>query len=152
MKEIKLIRYEQQTAVAINPDRYQLNRSGRLPWLQRALFWILRKLKANALETSITYKTIEIDTTKIIDALMRNRVDVERLYNKRAKYVVMGPEAFREFNNAAEVRYFMAFNFNTQIGMNRQITIMGMECIIVPRIEGFFVLPDLNEERSLALG
>jgi hypothetical protein len=93
----------------------------------------------------VTYKTTEIDTSKILEALMKNTRDVQMLYYKRAKYVVMGIEAFAQMSNEPHVHEMMRFNFNTRIGINRQFTALGLEVIVVPWIEGFFVLPELTK-------
>lgn len=149
---IHLIRQERHEAAILNPNRFEFNSKGRLPWLQKLLFKVLRWLKADSYDTTVEYTTVEIDQTSIIDALMRNRIDLERLYNKRARYVVMGPDDFRRFCTAPEINNMMMVNFTAPVGMNGKRTILGLEVVIVPWIDGFFVLPDLNEERSLAIG
>lgn len=149
---INLIRQEPRETAVLNPNRFEFNPRGRMPWLQKLLFKALRWLKADSYDTHIEYKTVEIDPPSIIDALMLNRVDVERLYNRRAKYVVMGPSDFHRFCTAPEIKDMLAFSFTVPIGMNGERTILGLEVVIVPWIEGFFVLPDLNEERMIALG
>lgn len=147
--KIRLIKTEQQTVAAINPDRFEFNPRGRFPWLQRWLFKLLAKLGANSLEKSVTYKTVEIDTTRILEALFENQRNVMELYNKRARYVVIGRKDFTRFCSDPEYRDPLYFNFSAPIGINNQRTILGLEVVVVPWIDGFFVLPDLNEERMV---
>lgn len=141
--KVRLIQYERSVNSIWVPDRYEFNPKGRLPWLQKLLFKVLRKLKADSFDTAVTYKTVEVDTDKILSALMENQRDIELLYHKRAKYVVMGPSDFSRFSGELEAHQFMRFNFNARIGLGRAITPMGLECVVVPWVEGFFVLPDL---------
>lgn len=150
--QIRLIKHEHQLATAIDPNRFELNQRGRWPWLQKLLFKLLRKLGANSLNTSVSYKTVEIDTKSILNALMENQRDVMTLYNKRARYIVMGPRDYARFTNDPECRDLLYFGFSVPIGMGNRRTIMGMEVVIVPWIEGFFVMPDLQDERMVRAG
>jgi hypothetical protein len=149
--KIHLLRQERHETAILNSNRFEFNSKGRLLWLQKLLFKVLRWLKADSYDTAIEYTTVEIDPSNIIDALMRNRVDVERLYNKRARYVVMGPRDFQRFSSAPEINSMLMFSFSTPIGMNGKQTILGLEVVIVPWIDGFFVLPDLESEHKIAL-
>lgn len=148
---INLISRERHATAILNPNRFEFNPEGRMPWLQRFLFKLLRWLKADSYDTSVTYTTVKIDPPNILDALMRNRVDVERLYNKRARYVVMGASDFQRFSTAPEINDMLRFNFMAPFGMNGQRTILGLDVVIVPWIEGFFVMPDLEGEQSIAI-
>lgn len=123
-----------------------------MPWLQRLLFKVLRWLKANSYNTTVTYQTIEIDTQDIFTALMKNRYDVEALYNKRARYVIMGPNDFMRFTKGAEAHDMMRIHFSAALGTKMKPNILGLEVVIVPWIDGFFVLPDLEQERAISLG
>lgn len=146
--KVHLIRRERHETAFLNPNRFELNPKGRAPWLQKLLFKVLRWLKADSYDTAIEYTTVQIDPSSIIDALMRNRVDVERLYNKRARYVVMGPGEFHRFCTGPETNSVMRLN----IGIHGKRTMLGLEVVIVPWIEGFFVLPDLDAIESIAIG
>lgn len=150
--KIRLIRHEQQAVTAISPNKYEFNSCGRLPWLQKLLFKLLSKLGANSLDRSVAYKTTEIDTSSILTALMESQRDVTMLYNKRARYVIMGPRDFARFSNEPEIRDMLRFHFTSQIGYNNTRAILGMEVVIVPWIDGFFVLPDLEDVRAVAAG
>jgi hypothetical protein len=112
------------------------------------LFKILRKLKADSFDRQVTYKHTVVDTDDILAALVKNQREVMMLYNKRAKYVVMGPRQLSKLAiQSPELMQMTRFRFNTQIGLNRQILPMGLEVVIVPWIDGFFVMPELNDER-----
>lgn len=148
--KIRLITYERQTATLIDPDRFEFNPRGRLLWLQRLIFQVLRWLRANSLQTSVSYETVEIDTSNILNALMENQRDVEMLYNRRARYVVMGPRDLARLCDQPEIRELMRFNFTSLIGINSRRTVLGLEVVVVPWVEGFFVLPDLEQERVVA--
>lgn len=142
---VRLVRQHRDVQSVWVPDRYEFNARGKWPWLQRRLFKILGKLKAYSYDQRVTYSTTEIDTTKILDAIMRNQHDVAMLMRGRAKYVVMGIDEFAEVSNDPAVRDFMRFNFNANVsdGYYHQ-TMLGLECVVVPWIKGFFVLPDLE--------
>lgn len=117
--------------------------------MQKLLFAILRRLGANSFVQSVTYTTTEIDTGKILDAVMRNQADAERLYFKRAKYVVMGPREFAQFSSTSGkdlYPQFMQFSFDARLGYGQTVTVFGLECVVVPWIEGFFVMPDLQTQ------
>lgn len=150
--KIRLIKHDRQLVTALDPKRFEFNPKGRLPWLQRWLFKLLGKLGANSLNESVTYTKVEIDTSRILDALLENQRDVMMLYNKSARYVVMGPKDFARFCGDPEYRDPLYFNFSAPIGMNGKRSILGLEVVIVPWIEGFFVLPDLAEERMVRAG
>lgn len=144
---VQLIRHTEQRATKWLPNRYEFNASGRLPRLQKLIFKVLGWLNANARDEKITYSTVEIDTGKILDAVIQNAGDAENLYFKRAKYIVMGPRDFARFaSEAPKSGYpqFMQFSFDAPLGYGRTVTVFGFECVVVPWIEGFFVMPELQ--------
>jgi hypothetical protein len=46
-----------------------------------------------------------------------------------------------------EIREALYFTFSSPIGINGKRTILGLEVVALPWIEGFFVLPDLQDEK-----
>jgi|ERR1051326_457519 hypothetical protein len=149
VNHVRLIRHIEQSATVLAPGRYEFNENGRLPWLQKLLFAILRRLRADSYDTKVNYTTVEVDTGKILDAVMQNACDAESLYFQRAKYIVMGPSDFARFTSEGPksglYADFMQFSFDARLGYGRTVTVFGLECVVVPWIEGFFVMPDLQQ-------
>lgn len=141
---IRLVRAETDTTSVWVPNRYEFNAKGKWPWLQRQLFKILDRLRAYSYDTQVTYSTVEVDTSKIVEALMQHQSDVHMLMERRAKYLVIGVDAFAELSNDPMIRNYMRFDFQTKIGYNNRYQMLGLECIVVPWIQGFFILPDLE--------
>jgi hypothetical protein len=138
---------KRESGWVLSPNRYEFNAKGRWPWLQRWAFWLLDKLSARACDESITYSTVHVDGNDIIQAVMRNRADIERLYNKRAKYLVIGAEDLARLLNEPSIRQMMRFRFPVQIGgFDGRCGILGLEVVVVPWLSGFFVMPDLEKE------
>jgi hypothetical protein len=143
--QVRIITHEKENLWELNKDRFEFNPKGKFPWLQKRLFKLLRWMKADSFDKVIKYNTRTIDTSKIVEAIRFNKYDIERLYYKKARYVIMGYDAFTALDG--EMREFLRFEAPIRMGMGNRSEIMGLEIIVVPWIEGFFVLPDLEKER-----
>lgn len=133
-----------------SPDKYQYDPKGRWPWLQRACFWVLKKLGAFASFSEEHIQRVDIDLDKLVEAVMRNRADVEMLYRKRAKYLVVGADKFYELSVSVQPHYMtftVPHQFNARVGYNNRPMpqmFAGLQVIVVPWIDGMFVLPELE--------
>jgi hypothetical protein len=133
-------------------DKFQFDPKAKAPWLQKVCFWLLKLLGAHAKFAQEHIKRVDIDLNKLVDALMRNRADVEMLYHKRAKYLVVGADKFEDLVTSPEVQAsYMMFevplHFNARAGYNgRPMPQMfaGLQVVVVPWIDGMFVLPELD--------
>jgi hypothetical protein len=131
-------------------DKYQYNPNGKAPWLQRLCFRVLDKLQAHAEFQEIKIMRTRLDLDKLVDALMRNKIDVERIYNKRAKYLVIGGDKWLALTNdtAHNLQMFtVPYDFNARVGFNSTPTpkmFAGLKVIVVPWVDGLFVLPELE--------
>lgn len=153
-------------------DQYRFKPHGRLRWLQRWLFNWLRGQGClpNALDHTSYTKEVTINLDKLVDALMDNVENVYRLYERRAKYVIVGADKMRELLNVEP--YYLEMRFpgqyeapirsgkvrvrNPYTGVfDREETVesrpgiercfAGMPVIFVPWIKGIFTMPDPAE-------
>lgn len=131
------------------PGKFAFNPAGKLPWLQKILFAILKKLHAEAYEDRIKYSRVAVDTKDIAESICRNARDAELIWNQRAKYVVMGPCAFsqlaREGNSGNQ---FLDFPITVQMGNGRIFRPLGLRIVVVPWIDGVFVMPELENPKE----
>ena len=121
---------------------------GRWPRLQRILFAILRRLKAEQFDEYVTYDRVLIDTDKVVDIVRRNRANVmELLGSDKAKFVVMGSHQFDEAihsTTSSGIHGPTQFAFDAKLDIADRWRMYGLQVIVVPWIDGCFVLPDLK--------
>jgi hypothetical protein len=131
-------------------DQYEYDPKGKWPLIQRACFWVLRKLKAFARFGATEIRRTELDLDKLVEAVMRNRADVMLLYNKQAKYLVVGMDRWYELTGAGDRNYLtfeVPHSFHARIGYDNKPLpqlFAGLKVIVVPWIDGMFVLPELE--------
>ena len=131
------------------PDQFKYNPKANWPMLQRLVFWFARKLKTEAWEDRVKYRTIVVDTKDITEAICRNAAQAELIWQQRAKYVVMGPRAFSQLTEQGHsAGQFLRFPIRLQMGKGQIFRPLDLEIIVVPWIEGFFVMPELKDGLS----
>ena len=145
--KIRLIKHEQQLATGLDPDRYEFNPRGRLPWLQRLLFKGTCETPSQRAQYNHQLRNRRDRHLANPQRPDGNQRDVANLYNKRARYVVMGTRDLARLMETPEIREALYFTFSSPIGINGKRTILGLEVVALPWIEGFFVLPDLQDEK-----
>ena len=118
---------------------YSPNRKWK--WLQKIIFWLLKKLKCEREQTVTCYKrTISFDNIK--NAIWRQIYEVHNFY-KKPKYIIVGQDAERDIFQDTSNFYSNVVIKPTPNGIMSEY--MGLHIITVPWFKGMLVLPDINE-------
>lgn len=132
-------------------DTFQYNAKGKYPWLQKLCFKALRWLRASALLQEGEVRRVRLDLDDLVKAIMINQSDVEYIYHKRAKFLIVGHDKFKELAKCEEFDYHffdIPSNYRANVGYDREpmpYLFRGLRVVVVPWIDGMFVLPDLEQ-------
>jgi hypothetical protein len=137
-------------------------------WLLKKIFpviiWLLKKmkLKSSASVASIktmNYKSYNIESYDLFQLILKHKIDIEYIWKEKPKYLVMGNDIFYKLMHEApnnftifqqelllqrQYDYYDDFNAYNNKSMNKDIERMfwGFKVVIVPWINGLFLLPD----------
>ncbi len=116
-------------------------------WLQKILFWILKKLELNADQIEYVPDKIErilFDSDKFMQTLVQQRKELIDFYHYyEAERVLIGQNTFNELMES-DYEFRQMFTFNVQYkygGSYNGYNVYGMKMTIIPWMEGILVLP-----------
>jgi hypothetical protein len=132
-------------------DIYRYNQEGRIPWLQRLCFWILKKLKAYYIENVSQTSIITIDKNKTLEEIIR-KVSVDFFYDSNCKYILVGRDVLsdlRKLNQELSFYIPQAFYESYGSGCSTRGEYMGLTIIYIPWMMGALPLPEKLGEKIL---
>lgn len=122
-------------------DLYSYRPKGRCPMLQRALFACLRVLKCDgAIYDELSFERQVIQPKSFMEALHRQHREILQRAHDVAGIVVMGPDEFSALGH--ELNAHQAISFKAPYSVDYRV--MGMKIVVVPWINGIFVMPDVK--------
>jgi len=138
MRPFEVVAYDSKESMrtVMCPDRYAFTPAKGFTPLQRACFWLLRKLGCQALDEELTVKRQRISPDDVVRALFEQREVAERLGSGNASQVFMGPEDYARLMREPWVAGKVSF---TAIS-SRSREFMGLTITIVPWMEGILVV------------
>lgn len=115
--------------------QYRMDRPAR--WLQKAIFFVLRKLEAFYIDQAETIERHTIDATTFIERLFVQQEELKRFFNRDAATLLIGAEDYATLMREAVASQMISFR--AEYGFGREI--LGMEVRVIPWIRGCVVLP-----------
>lgn len=138
-------------------SKFEYNVKGKYPFIQKICFWILKKLECQIKDTEIKYTRTAINLDSLFDAVLENKVMMRMIYNREAKYLIVGNDYYEKFMKeiAKSENDFIYFNvpyeYKSKVfynGVREEGIFRGLKVIFVPYLEGIFCLPDLNQHST----
>jgi hypothetical protein len=129
-------------------DIFRFNRTKKYPWLQKIAFWILAKLDCYHTEQSIQHKRIEINNYTFGPALLRQYEEFGRFVSERPSKIYMGPDQLDELIGSTDFHNILRFTVPMIYGSRGHAEVLGMEVVVVPWLNGFFIPPDALRPRQ----
>ena len=120
-----------------NKEAFQLRTDRPAPWLQKACFWVLRRLRAFYIGETVTIERHAIDGRTFMDRLFKQREGIDSYFNMRPSRLLIGAEDYAELMR--EVVASQAFSFRAEYGYGREI--LGMTVEVIPWMRGVLVMP-----------
>jgi hypothetical protein len=132
-----------------NPNVFSPQKGKGYWWIQRLCFWLLEKIGAYHFDDKVSIKQFTIDFDDIVEAVVKQEQLVYQISRERPRYLVLGHAQYRKLMGATEsMMMFQARfpeNFNARIYPKEyQGMFQGMELLLIPWIDGMFVLPELK--------
>lgn len=112
--------------------------------VQRWFVWLADRLgvfKADY-ERTVKYETTTLDLREIVSGVMEHQHNLMALNSGRAKYLIVGRDQYRGMMMSQEARNLGLFPM--PIG-GTPPSFAGLEVVVVPYIDGAFILPDLDQ-------
>jgi len=119
-------------------------------WLQRVMLWLCVKLRLTFLRPiEITrQERISIDSYSLLDLISQSQRDMDLVWNRTARYVIVGAETAENLWGEVAGQSFYSFDADFRVDRNHSFQYRGMKVVIVPWIRvGIFLLPDLEKQQ-----
>ena len=125
------------------PDFYGVRERGKMVWLQRLCFRVLKRLGKNAMEDKISVVRHVIDHDKILDRIWEQKTGVMSFFHQGSPHMVlMGAEDFQEcLDSPTAPQGVMEFAVRARVGQNGLPAVFGLKIVVVPWIKGVVVVP-----------
>lgn len=120
-----------------NPDAFQYRKDRPLPWLQKACFFVLKKLRAFSIDKAVTIERHTIEARTFLERLLKQQESVMQLLGKRPTLLLIGAEDYAELMHEAVSTQM--FSFSAEYGYEREI--LKMTVRVIPWMRGCLVLP-----------
>lgn len=137
MNKISFVQTQKSSRRYTDSKSFAFNQKGRLPFLQKFIFWILSKLKCNALYDQFTYQQITIDPKSIMESISRQHKEILSLGHHTAGKIYIGPEEMDRLGYESDFSSPVSFS----APYYHKSEIYGMKIIVVPWLQGIFVAP-----------
>jgi len=141
-QRIQFVNWQRDTYEVEVKDAYEYRPNGRLPWLQRIIFWIACKLGAYHLSERVEVHAVEFSPETFMEALYFQRRSLFEHFNREPKYLLIGSEDFDELMHTAVKDNLFSFDARYYCGTRSGPEIMGLKVCVVPWMKGCVVLPE----------
>lgn len=142
---MKDIRFIKRTQSVIGADwKYALNPNGKMPWLQRVLFWALEKLGCYSPSPIQGYSEEPVRGDDLRHFIMEQRNDLMSHCGQEAACLLVGPKQITGLRE--QVSVYLSGEF-----VSRDPGFMGLRIICVPWMDGAIVLPSFKEWSEISL-
>lgn len=120
-------------------DAFEFRKDRPLRWIQRILFFLLRKIGAYRRMKELQVREVAFHVTYLMDSLMRQQHEVmQRSHDYRALGVLMGNDEFERLTGEMlEIGHHLTFK--TPYHCRKEI--FDMPIAIIPWMKGMLVVP-----------
>lgn len=123
--------------------RYILKPEKKFPWLQRALFWGLRKLGATEALHKTVYSLNPRQCTDIVETLLRQHQSWIKICYRQEPHIYMGIDDEKALLAIAQHIGMWSFDFaaKTRLGGRDGLLWCNIPVTVVPGMTGAFIVP-----------
>ena len=118
-------------------EAFQLRNDRPAKWLQKACFFVLRKLGAFYIGESVTIERHTLDAKTFMERLFKQQKGIERFFNRHPTKLLIGAEDYAELMHEASAT--QAFSFYAEYWERREV--FGMTVEVIPWMRGCLVMP-----------
>lgn len=135
-------------------SKFEYNQKGKIKFLQKICFWVLKKLDCQIKDTEIKYTRTEINLDSLFDAVVENRVMMRMIYNREAEYLIVGKDLYEKFmkdvSNSMNdlISFQVPYEYKLKVqsnGVRQESIFRGLKVVLVPYLDGIFCLPNLKD-------
>lgn len=118
---------------------------GKLAWLGRACFWLIKKIggEFERKVPTIYYTELMLDLGKIADAILDSEDAVYRIWHEGLTYVLVGHQELLDLQKLEHSILRLDFTPDFRGKGDRISVLNGLRVILVPWMKGVVVLPDV---------
>ena len=120
-----------------NTEAFQFRKDRPAQWLQKACFFVLRKLRAFYIGEAVTIERHTLDARTFMERLFKQQEGIERFFNRRPTTLLIGAEDYADLMHEAAATQM--FSFRAEYGYGREV--LGMTVQVIPWMRGCLVMP-----------
>jgi hypothetical protein len=157
---VNIHRVDYQPVKKLSEEVYVPKLSGKWVWLQNLAYKILKKFgKPYEIEV-IKYSRYTLSVPSLIKAIEQSSNNLQMLMSRRAKYLIIGEDMYykltQEKRREENISGYPIFGvnmiqpssqspFETNYDYRKREMLFGLTVVVVPWVDGLFVLPDLDK-------
>ena len=134
---IQFVNMQRITVPMVSDDEFQFRDDLKHHWLQKACFWILRKIGAYRKFGSEVVETINVQPESVLTQIFRQREELEDVHFTDASQIIIGGDDYMEMMSSPEIRQYMEFGADVYSPKG----IIGLTIKVVPWMKGIVVIP-----------
>lgn len=138
---IEFVTSQEIRRTMIDRESFTLRYDRRHVWLQKACFYVLRKLGAFRPVERVETVRVAFNGRTLMETIYKQRADVARLLGWEPKKLLMGSEDFAQLMKVTPVHERFDFEVEYHIRTGETTKIMGLEVQIIPWMRGILVVP-----------
>ncbi len=139
-QKIEFVELQERRVRIDNTEAFQLRKDRPCLWLQKACFFILRKIKAFHISEKFKVERRTIYADCFMERLFKQRAGIEKYFNTKPTTLLVGAEDYSEIMKEALINQSLSFRAEYNCGRE----IMGLTVKVIPWMSGILVMPPDN--------
>lgn len=130
--------------VLVNRTLFELRHDRGWVWLQRAAFWVLSKIGAFHLDTSVVFHRTPGENNNVLDSLVAQHAYwLDAMWHLDRPQIFMGPDDYPELLRLAEFMDMTPVSFSGRIRLGYRTRVKWREIPIsvIPWMKGAILVP-----------
>ena len=139
---ISFLESERIPIVSIEHDSYMFRKDKSLVWLQKVLFFILKKIGAYSINTTYEVKRYIVEPSRFVDELLfKMKKELANTFNMCPNKMYIGADDYSDLMADPGFRQLMyPITFDTSYNYGRNV--MGLEVHIIPWMSGILLVKE----------
>lgn len=135
---ITYVHHKLKLTQMVSDNSFEFRKDLKYHWLQKACFWILRKIGCFRQFTDESIVVSRFQPKSFMDSIMKQRFSIEDIYDIRPERLVIGAKDFEDLMGLPEFRQYFSFSAGADFN---NLQMFGMTIEVVPWMKGCVLLP-----------
>jgi hypothetical protein len=117
----------------------------RFKWLEKRFKrWWYRLSDVYVIKKPM-FQTVEIDSTRILELVLKSKLNIKNLIGRDCRHVIIGPKQLHEIEREIDINP-LSFGIREKVQYRGKIELIGLTVHCIPWFDGVLLLPELEEK------